>query len=351
MKTIRLLNAVIGIDLGNARHVICVLDTSGEVFEQRSIPNTRASLTKLANQYPNAVVAMEVGTHSPWISRWLKGEGCKVIVANPRKLRMIYENERKSDERDAQMLARLAKFDPTLLHPVEHVSEQAQRDLVSIKLRDNLVRQRVDIISSVRNQLKSLGIALPSPNTACFAKRARLILQEEDPAALATVAPSLEVLDLMTRKIRELDRQIERLCQENYPETARLREIRGIGPVTALCFVLSIGDPKRIRNPRDVGAYLGLVPRRDQSGESEKSLRISKCGNAYLRRLLVGSAHYLLGPFGAECDLRTRGLRLAERGGRGAKKKAVVATARKLAVVMLTLWQRETSYEPFRKAA
>lgn len=124
MKTIRLLKAVIGIDLGNARHTICVLDASGEVFEERTIPNTRPSLTKLANQYPKAVVAMEVGTHSPWVSRWLKGEGCEVIVANPRKLRMIYENERKSDERDAQMLARLAKFDRTLLHPVEHVSEQ-----------------------------------------------------------------------------------------------------------------------------------------------------------------------------------------------------------------------------------
>lgn len=351
MKTIRLRHAVIGIDLGNARHTVCVLNASGEVFEERTIPNTRASLTKLANQYPKAVVAMEVGTHSPWVSRWLRGEGCEVIVANPRKLRMIYENERKSDERDARMLAKLAKFDRTLLHPVEHVSEQAQRDLVSIKLRDNLVRQRVDIISSVRNQLKALGIALPSPNTASFAKRARRVLEEVDPPALATVAPALEVLELLTEKIRELDRQVERLCEESYPETARLREIRGIGPVTALCFVLSIGDPKRIRNPRDVGAYLGLVPRRDQSGDTDKSLRISKCGNSYLRRLLVGSAHYLLGPFGAECDLRTRGLRLAERGGRGAKKKAVVATARKLAVVMLTLWQRDVPYEPLRKAA
>ena len=351
MKKSTLLNVVIGIDLGDLRHAVCVIDHDGVILEEFPITNTRESITKLAKKYPEARIAMEVGAHSPWISRLLTDLGCEVIVANSRKLRAIYQNERKSDELDARMLAKLARADISLLHPVKHSSEQAQRDLLQIKLRDNLVRQRVDVISAVRFTLKALGIRLASPNTACFAKRARKYLEEQDPELLAMIEPSLHVVDEMTRQIRQLDREIEQLCEDRYPETKRLREIRGIGPITALCFVLVIEDPHRIDRTRDVGAYLGLVPKRDQSGKSDKELSISKCGNAYMRRLLVSAAQYMLGPFGEECDLKRRGLRLAERGGRGAKKKAIVATARKLSVVMLSVWKNESTYEPERNAA
>lgn len=351
MNTNTHLNTVIGIDLGDLRHAVCVLDADGGIAEEYPMTNTRESLTKFAKKYPGARVAMEVGSHSPWISRLLNENGCEAIVANARKLRAIYQNERKSDELDARMLAKLARADVSLLHPVKHGSERAQRDLLRIKLRDNLVRQRVDIISAVRFTLKALGVRLASPKTTCFAKRARTYLEEHDTELLEMIEPSLQVIDTMTQKIRELDREIERLCDECYPETKRLREIRGIGPITALCFVLVIEDPNRIEKTRDVGAYLGLVPKRDQSGKSDKALSISKSGNGYMRRLLVGAANYMLGPFGEECDLKTRGLRLAERGGRGAKKKAVVATARKLAVVMLGVWKSETDYEPIRNAA
>lgn len=350
MKT-KAASHTIGIDLGDLRHAVCVLDRKGERIDEFTITNTRDSLSKLARKYPCSRVAIEVGSHSPWISRLLTGEGCEVIVANSRKLRAIYQNARKSDELDARMLAKLARADATLLHPVTHGSEQAQRDLLQVKLRDNLVRQRVDVISAVRFTLKSLGIRLASPSTECFAKRARLYLGDQEPELLQMIEPSLHVVDEMTAQIRKLDREIERLCEESYPETARLREIRGVGPITALSFVLVIGDPRRIDKTRDVGAYLGLVPRRDQSGGSDKELPISKCGNAYLRRLLVSAAQYMLGPFGEECDLKTRGLRLAERGGRGAKKKAVVATARKLSVVMLGVWKNQTAYKPTRLAA
>lgn len=343
--------ATLGIDLGDRNHAVCALNAKGEIVAEFTIPNTRERLAKLVQRFPKARIAMEVGSHSPWISRLLTKLGCEVIVANSRKLRAIYQNERKSDELDAQMLAKLARVDASLLHPIIHGSEQAQRDLLQIKLRDNLVRQLVDVISAVRSTLKGLGIRLPSPKTTCFARRARTLLQSDEAEVLAMIEPSLQVIDMMTAKIRELDREIERLCQERYPQTQRLRQIRGIGPITALCFVLTIGDPQRFRHPRDVGAYLGLIPRRDQSGGIDKSLRISKCGNAYLRRLLVGSAQYLLGPFGEVCDLQIRGLRLAQRGGRGAKKKAVVATARKLAVVMMTIWKNETAYEPMKLTA
>jgi transposase len=186
---------------------------------------------------------MEAGAHSPWISRYLEGLGWQVIVSNPRKVRAIYQHERKSDQRDALMLARIGRMDRALLYPVRHGSEEAQQDLLRIKLRDSLVRARVALINSVRFSLKSLG----------------------------------------------------------YPV---LQQIPGVGAITALYFVLKIEDPHRFKNVRDVGAYTGLCPRRDQSGQSDPQLRISKRGDAYLRRLLVSAAQYILGPFGPQNALR-----------------------------------------------
>jgi len=340
----------IGLDLGDKKHALCVLNQDGEIIDERTITNHRESLRRLSQKYPGARIAFEVGSHSPWIKRFLSELGHEVFVANPRKLRAIYANERKSDKNDARMLARIARMDPQLLHPVEHGSEEAQRDLLRIKLRDNLVRQRVDIISSVRFTLKSLGVTLPSPNSACFAKRCRTLLTEKDSALLDSIEPSLQVIDLMTQKIRELDRAVETLCETKYPVTQRLRQIVGIGPITALSFVLTIEDPELFEDPRDVGAYLGLVPKRDQSGGLDKQLRISKAGDAYLRSLLVGCAQYILGPFGPDTDLKRHGLMLAERGGGRGKRKAVVAIARKLAVLMLALWKSGRDYEPLRGA-
>ena len=338
----------IGLDLGDKKHAICVLNHAGEIVEERSITNNRETLKRLSRKYPKSRIAMEVGQHSPWISRLFAELGHEVLVANARKLSAIYTSTRKSDQSDAYMIARLARVDPTLLHPIQHSTEQAQRDLLQVKLRDNLVRQRVDIISSIRFTLKSMGVMVASPNTNCFAKRCRTTLHAQDTALLAMCEPSLRVVDELTKNIRELDRRIEELCVESYPETEYLLQIAGVGPLTALTFILTIGDPQRFESMRDVAPYLGLVPKRDQSGETDKQLGISKAGDAYLRRLLVSAAHYILGPFGPDCDLKRHGLHLAARGGRGAKKKAVVAVARKLAVLMLTLWYNEDIYEPLR---
>ena len=341
----------IGIDMGDRKHMICALDVDGTTIDERHITNTRESLRRLSKKHPGARVVIEVGSHSPWTSRFLRDLGHEVIVANPRKFRAIYQSDRKSDERDALMLARIGRFDPSLLYPIAHQGEQDQRDLLGVKLRDSLVRQRVDAISAVRFTIKSLGHRLPSPNTNCFAKRARKELELiNQPELLETIEPSLQVIDLLTEKIKEFDKKIEKLCDENYPETKLLRQVAGIGPVTALTYRLVIGDPERFGKSRDVGAYFGLVPKRDQSGNVDKELRISKAGNAYMRKLLVGAAQYILGPYGPDCDLRRRGLALAVRGNKSAKKKAVVATARKLAVLMHRLWSSRSSYTPLRGA-
>jgi transposase len=336
----------LGLDLGDLRHSLCALDPQGVITEETTIGNDRDAFRRLAVKYPEARVIIEVGTQSPWISRFLSSLGMEVLVANARKLRAIYQSDSKSDRKDAQTLARIGRFDPQLLHPIAHRSEAAQRDLLHVKLRDTLVRQRNAIILSVRFTLKSLGHRLPSPNPGCFAKRARTLLT---PELLRLVEPMLKVLDTLSEQIREMERRIGELCRNSYPETQRLQAINGVGPITALTFLLTVDDPRRFAKPRDIGPWLGLTPKRDQSGKLDKELPISKAGDKYLRRLLVSCAQYILGPFGRDCDLRNKGLALAERGGHGAKKKAVIATARKLAVVMQALLQQQGDYHPQRE--
>ena len=355
---------VIGVDLGDTKHTICVTDKQGMILKEFSIPNSRKHLLQLVADYPKALVAVEVGTHSPWISRLLSEAGCEVIVANARKLRAIYQNERKCDKIDAQMLAKLVRVDPSLLHPVQHASEQCQRDSLTLKLRDILVRQRVHIISSVRGVLKSLGLIVPCPSTPTFPTKAReaLALELE---MLNSVEPALKALEALNEQIKAYDQAITSAIKTRYPMASLLMSIAGVGPITALSFVLVVDDPTRFEDARDIGAFLGLVPRRDQSGETDKDLPISKTGNQALRRLLVQCAQYILGNFGPDSDLRRQGLKLAGKGGKAAgpkkgqakartggkaaKRKAVVAVARKLAVVMLTMWKKQTKYIALRE--
>jgi transposase len=334
----------IGLDLGDRRHRFCVLSPTGEVVEEGSLLNERAQLSALVDRYRAALVVMEAGCHSPWVSRYLERLGCEVIVSNPRKVRAIYQHERKSDRRDALMLARIARMEPALLYPVEHGSEEAQQDLLRIKLRDTLVRARVGVINSIRSTIKSLGYHVPNSSSERFHK---IINAALPPTLSLVIAPSVQALEQLTLRIKVLDREISALARNKYPATAWLEQIPGVGPITALYFILKIEDPKRFGQVRDVGAFIGLCPRRDQSGENDPQLRISKRGDAYLRRLLVSAAQYILGPFAPPSALRQYGLTLAAEGTSRAKKRAVVAVARKLAVLLLTLWKNERCYVPF----
>jgi len=339
---------IIGVDLGDKKHHVCVTDKDGNILVEKTITNTAKQLSTLAGEYPGALVAIEVGTHSPWISRLLEACGCTCVVANARKLRAIYQNDRKCDALDARMLAKLVRVDPELLKPVEHGSETEQLHRLSLTLRDSLVRQRVNMISTIRFSLKSLGIRISGCSTPYFARRCREEL--EGTPLLETLSASLEALDALNDQIKTLKKQIEQTAAEHYPHTKLLERIGGVGTVTSLSFVLAISDPNRFEDPRNVGAYLGLVPRRDQSGNSDKQLPISKAGNREVRRLLVQCAQYILGSFGPDCDLRDYGMNLAAKGGRSAKRKAVIAVARKLAVLMLHLWQTGETYDPKRNA-
>jgi len=334
-------DCTIGIDLGDRKHQVCVLDRDGEVVEGKAIGSDRDALRTLARRFPGARVIIECGMQSPWTSRFLLDLGMEVIVANPRKVRAIWQAERKSDKRDAEMLARIGRMDPRLLKPIRHGSAEAQQELLSIKMRDALVRQRVNIISAIRFTLKSLGHRVSNPGTARFHK---VVLEQVPAECVALIEPMVGVLAEMGEQIKRFDGLIKRAA-EAHPVARHLQQIVGIGPITALYFVHKIEDPGRFPKARDVGAYLGLCPRRDQSGDCDKQLRISKTGDAFLRRLLVSAAQYILGHFGKDCALREFGLRLSERGGPRAKKKAVVAVARKLGVLMLSLWKSGEDYQ------
>jgi len=342
--------SVIGIDLGDKKNTICVLDKDGNSIEICEVSNTTKAMTRYFGKYKNhkVVVVIEAGTHSAWVSQLIELLGHEVLIGNPRKLRMIWNSKNKSDVRDAQMLARIGRFDPQLLHPIKHRSSNAQADLCVIKARDCLVQMRTSTINRVRSLVKTTGERLKSCSSASFYKRSFDNIPDQLRPALE---PLLRLIKDLTEQIKIYDKQIEVLCENKYKETWLPRQIIGVGPVTALAFVLTIEEKERFEKSRMVGAFLGLTPKRDQSGDTDKQLRITKAGDKYLRQLLVSSAHYILGPFGKDCELKRFGERIAARGGKNAKRRAVVAVARKLSCVMHRLWVTGEVYDPFYTSA
>jgi transposase len=333
-----------GLDLGDKYSYLCLIDQqSGEVAEEGRLRTTpEAFRRRFASEGPMRI-AIEAGTHSPWASRVLEECGHEVLVANARKLRLIYGNKRKTDEIDAENLARLARVDPKLLYPLKHRGEESQAHMALIRSREALVSCRTQLVNHVRGAVKSFGHRLPKCPARSFDKRA----SEHIPEALwPALGPILEQIGSLTQRIRDYERKLEEISKEHYPETELLRQVEGIGPLTALTFVLTLEDPYRFEKSRSVGAYLGLVPAQDQSGDRDPQKRISKEGDEMLRKLLVGSAHYILGPFGSDSDLRRHGQKIASRGGKNSKKRAVVAVARKLAVLLHSLWISGEVYEP-----
>jgi transposase len=335
---------IVGLDLGDKFSYITIVDQDGEIIEESRLPTTKASFQRKFSALQPCRVAMEVGTHSRWASHLLTELGHDVLVANARKLRAIYHNPRKGDRADAEILARLARLDPALLSPIHHRSPQAQADLAVLRSRDAIVRSRTLLINHARNIVKASGSRLPSCSADSFAHKTAPHIPEPLRPALA---PILDTIASLTKQIHAYGKKVETLCRQRYPETKLLRPVSGVGTLTALGYILTLENPHRFRRSREVGPALGLVPRRDQSGDRDPQLRITKTGDAYLRRLLVGSAQYILGPFGPDCDLRRWGLKLAERGGKNAKKRAVVAVARKLAVLLHHLWKTGEIYDPF----
>lgn len=336
----------VGMDLGDKYSQICVLDEDGEILEESRVPTTRAGIKRKFERLPACRVAIEVGTHSRWVGQLLKELGHDVVTANPRKLRMIFKNDSKSDRMDALALARVARLDPNLLHGVVQRSQESQDQLSVVNARAVLVETRTKLVNHVRGVCKAYGNRLKGGHAEALPKRALAQLPD---AVRPALEPVLQMIAELSARILDYDRAIIKMAKTRGPEAGKLTRIPGVGSLTAMTFMLTLDQAGRFQKSRVVGSYLGLRPKRDQSGTSDKQLPITKAGNVYLRSLLVNCAHRILGPFGVDCALRRWGLKLAERGGKNAKKRAVVAVARKLAVVMHRLWITGEDFVPFPK--
>ena len=334
----------VGIDLGDQWSRYCVLEEEGEVIEEGRFKTTPEALKKHFSGLESRRIAIEAGTHSLWVNEHLRQLGHEVLVANAREIRAITHSDSKSDQLDAEKLARYARVDPRILHPIQHRSLEMQRSLNVIRARDVLVRVRTMAVNAARGLVKPCGFRLPICSTESFAGRCR---QDLPPELLEIVEPLLKQIELATAQIAFCDKQIQELADKGYSETKALRKIPGVGALTALTYVLTLADKRRFQQSRDVGCYLGFRPRRSQSGDSDPQLGITNAGDRYLRKLLVQSAHYVLGHYGPDSALRQWGQRICERGGKNAKKRAVIAVARKLSVLLHRLWVTQAEYNPF----
>lgn len=347
-RAVQPLVQTLGIDVGDRRSSYCLLAASGETLDECNVATTGKALWALFQGMESCRVVLEACGHVHWIAQLASDAGHELVVANPRELRLISQGGRKNDRNDARTLARLGRIDVDLLRPVKLRGSKCRASRSILHARDLLVRTRAKLVNFVRGQVKTFGGRVPSCSTSAFRNKAF----GHVPAPIcSTVAPILEVLEQLETRIRDFDREIERLCEEQHPETSVLRQIKGVGPVLALAYVATIEDPARFGSSRTVGNYLGLAPAQYASGAKTPQLRISKRGDGYLRRLLVNSAAYILGPFGEDSDLQRYGKRIARSGSQRDKARARIAVARKLACLLHHLWRTGSVWDPNHAAS
>ena len=336
--------AAAAIDLGDKHSEVVVLDEDGEILLRRRIRTSCVELEKVFGGLPPLRIAIETGGQSNWVRRRLAALGHQVLVGNAKRLKLIWDTHSKDDRRDALFLAEVALLWPALLNAVEPRSLESEENRALLRMRECLVDARVKLINNVRGVMKSFGARLPESTTEAFAGQA---LARIPKALREKVHPMLLAIEHMSAQIKVYDKQVLKLCKERYGEqTKRLLTVRGVGPLTALAFVLELdGDAGRLRGSRAAGALAGLRPSRKESGESKPELGITKTGNRMLRRYLVQCSHYILGHHGVDCALKRWGLKLTGTSKRD-KKRATVAVARKLAVLLHTLWRKDVDFDP-----
>ena len=336
----------VGLDLGDRSSRYCILDEAGEKASEDQLPTTKAGLDSIFAKMAPSRIALEVGTHSPWVSRQLAAMGHEVIVANPRKVRLITQSVKKNDRMDAEQLARLARVDPRLLAPIRHRGPEAQADLGVIRARAELLEGRTKLINAARGLTKPMGERLKSCDADTVKESMADGLSE---ATQKVIRPLLKSVEAITQQIKVYNEQIQEI-EKRYPETELLKQVHGVGPLVALTFLLTLEDAERFEHSRDVGPYLGLTRKQRESGKSEPELGISKAGDELLRWLLVQAAHCILRRGAPDSDLRAWGLMkvgagAGKKGSKSRKKKAAVAVARKLAVLLHHLWVTGEVYD------
>jgi transposase len=334
----------VGLDLGDRSSFYCVVDGTGDVLLEQKVSTTPRAINEIFGAMPRSRIAVETGTHSPWVSRLLSELGHETIVARARSVRLIGESRRKDDRIDAMTLARLVRIDPQLLCPVKHHSAQAQANLTVIRARAALVRTRTMLVNAARGLTKSYGEWLRGCNARGMKPKSA---QDLSPELQYALKPMMHEIESAANGSASTIR-CSTLWRNRYPDAERLKQIKGVGTLIALTYMLTLEDPHRFRMSRDAACYVGFQPGRRNSGQSEPQMHISKEGDPYLRSLLVQTAHHALGPWGVDSDLRRWGMKLAEHGGKRGKKRAVIAVGRKLAVLLHRLWVSGDRYVPLR---
>ena len=337
----------VGVDLADRASAICVVGADGKVVSRESIPTCRDAIRARFSRGVYDRVVIEACTNAAWVGWELEECGQRVVVAHPRAIALIHKATRKSDRRDAEKLARLARVDEELVHPTHLRSRTRAEALADVRARASLVVARTRLVNTARALSKMFGKRLPRCTPGGLADKIGQ-LERSEPVLYATLRPLSDTIVELCGQIRAGEKKLETLC-EQFPETERLSKIHGVGAVTALTFVLVIDDPTRFPRTRDVGAYLGLVPKQDQTGETDPALGISKAGHRYLRGLLLQCAKKILRADAPDTDLKRWGTALAARGGKRAKHVAAVAVARRLAVTLLAIWKSGADYIPNRE--
>ena len=341
----------IGMDVSDRKTQVCVMAGTArkpKIIMETTIPTTKEGLAKfLSAQDRSAPVAFEAGTHCRWMNEVAEGMGFKVYVANPCRLRMITESKTKNDVNDARMLARLALSDPGLLHPVKLRGPGHQKMLNLHEMRNLLVKQRTGIVVQLRAVAKSMGFRIVKCQAASFHNLDR----KAWPKDLNDIAwPMIKNLEQLAVTIKTYEKQIRELAETPTfkAQVGRLMEIRYVGLYVATGFVaVTGGDMDRFEKPRDIGPWLGVTPKQDQSGDIDRQCRITKAGSPFMRRLLVESAQMILRDGSSDTDLKAKGLRICARGAKIAKRKAVTAVARSLAVLMVAMLKKpDAPYVP-----
>lgn len=349
---------VCGLDVSDKESIYWILDLNGKRMDTGSIPTTPEGVRKEFALMRRCRIVLEAGTHSFWMSRLLQEFGHEVVVAHPAKVALIAKSDTKDDRNDARLLAELGLFRVQLLFPVEHRQEDQQLDRELLKARDLLVGIRTKAICHLRGVVKTFGERLPRTDAAHFVSKALPALSADSPLK-SRFQPLVEALQAVDAAIKRYDSLIDQAVEERYPETAALTQVPQVGNLTALAFILAIGDPFRYKNCRQVGAKLGLVPKRRDSGDRKPQLGITKAGDGFARRLMIQTAQRLLQARAPDTDLRRwgwkrAGIHVQEHNGKprpvggnkNAKKIALAAVARKLSVVLARLWKTGEVYIP-----
>jgi transposase len=283
----------IGLDFGARSSCYCVLDAVGDVLLEQKVSTTPKAMRDVFGVMPRCRIAPETRTHSPWASRLLSGVGHETIVADARDVRLIGESKRRDDRMDAFTPARLVRIDPQLLCPVKHRSAEAQADLIVIRARAALIRNRTTLVNAARGLTKSDGEKLSRGSARSMRPKAAQDLSPELKNALGSLMKEIESV---SERIRDYEELLESMAQTKYAEAERQKQIKGVGTLIALTYMQTLEDPHRLHKSRDAACYVGLQPGRRNSNRVSRrcisaKMAIRTCDHCWCRQLITYWGH------------------------------------------------------------